>query len=82
MRANKAMEKRKTPKTHQNILVFFKPESKELPQIESLYRKVFVFYKGDPNKIKDDFKSFHYSNIDIPNDGIDDYLENLFNEHE
>jgi DNA modification methylase len=80
MRANKAMATRKTPKTHQNILVFYKPETKELPKIESIYRKIFVFYKGDPSQIKNDFKQFSYNNIDIPTDDIDNDLNNMFDD--
>lgn len=80
MRANKLMEKRKTPKTHQNVLVFYKPESKEVPKIESVYRKIFVFYKGDQNQIKKDYKQFTYNNIDIPSDDLNNEINGFLNE--
>jgi DNA modification methylase len=78
MRANATMKSRKVPKVHQNILVFYKPETKELPKIESVYRKIFIFYKGDPLQIKNDFKQFTYKNTDIPDENdnkIDDFLD-------
>lgn len=80
MRANATMKSRKVPKVHQNILVFYKPETKELPKIESIYRKIFVFYKGNINDIKKDFKQFSYNNLDIPTDDIDNYLDKLFSD--
>jgi DNA modification methylase len=61
MRANKLMENRKVPKVHQNVLVFFK--SKNLEELESVYRKVFVFHKGDPKEIRNDFKSYDYRKV-------------------
>lgn len=77
MRANNAMRNRKTVKTHQNILVFFKPEEGTLPKVESVYRKVFLFYKGDTKNIQKEFPDMSYKNVDIPDDNIgkiDDFL--------
>lgn len=68
MRANNAMRNRKTVKTHQNILVFFKPEEGELPKVESVYRKIFLFYKGDTKDIQKEFPDMGYKNIDIDNE--------------
>ncbi len=79
MRANGSMKNRKVTKVHQNILVFFKPETQEKPQLESVYRKIFVFYKGDPTAVKKEFHEITYKNIDIPDDTIDG-INNLFNE--
>lgn len=62
MRANATMRSRKVPKVHQNILVFFKSEDKRIEDIESVYRKVFVFHKGDPKLVKSEYKSFDYKN--------------------
>ena len=64
MRANSTMKSRKVPKVHQNVLVFYKP-GEEIPKIESIYRKVFVFHKGDPKDIKSNFNTIEYKNIDI-----------------
>jgi len=69
MRANSTMKSRKVPKVHQNVLVFHKPEQSQLPVIESIYRKVFVFHKGDPKDIRNNFKSFDYKNIDVEDEG-------------
>lgn len=80
MRANNAMKTRKIVKMHQNILVFYKPETKELPKIESVYRKIFVFYKGDIQNIKKDYKSFDYKNIDLDINFIDNDLNNMFDD--
>src|SRR5574343_522129 len=74
IRANKLMERRKLPKFHQNILVFYKPDENKLPYIESIYRKIFVFYKGDYNKIKNEYKQFSYKNIDLY-DGLNNDIE-------
>lgn len=68
MRANSTMKSRKVPKVHQNVLVFYKPDDDNKPNIESIYRKVFVFHKGNPKDIKQNFKSFDYKNIDIDDD--------------
>ena len=75
MRANGMMKNRKVVKTHQNVLVFYKPSEKT--KIESVYRKIFIFHKGDPNNIKKDFKEIKYNNIDLP-ENIDDDLDNIF----
>lgn len=69
MRANQLMKNRKVVKTHQNVLVFYKPETNKLPQIESVYRKIFVFYKGDIKLIKNDFPNLSYNNIELGLDG-------------
>jgi DNA modification methylase len=71
LRAGQLMTHRKTVKTHQNVLVFHKPESGKNPEIESVYRKVFVFHKGDPKEIKHNFKKIEYKNIDIPENNKD-----------
>lgn len=60
IRANRLMTNRKVVKTHQNVLVFFKPEEDKKPEMESVYRKLFVFYKGDPSKIKSEMKNLSY----------------------
>jgi DNA modification methylase len=53
---------RKTGRTHQNVLVFYKGDEaeakKELAEsgfIEPAHAKVLVFYKGNEGKIKDEF---------------------------
>jgi len=65
MRVNNAMTNRKVVKTHQNVLVFFKPEDDKKPNIESVYRKIFVFHKGDPKNIKKDFDKIDYKNVEL-----------------
>jgi len=65
MRANKLMGNRKVVKTHQNILVFFKPDEDTLPKIESVFRKIFVFFKGDVKNIKKDYPDLSYINLDL-----------------
>lgn len=70
MRANSTMKSRKVPKVHQNVLVFYKP-GEEMPKIESIYRKVFVFHKGDPKDIKNNFNTIEYKNIDIEDESTD-----------
>lgn len=80
MRANQLMKNRKVVKTHQNVLVFFKPEENKLPKIESIFRKIFVFYKGDISKIKTELKSLDYKNIDIPSDDLNNEISDFLNE--
>lgn len=80
MRANNAMRNRKTVKTHQNILVFYKPEDGELPKIESVYRKIFLFYKGDPKDIKKEFPEMGYTNLDLDVDENDDKMNDFMND--
>lgn len=70
MRVNNAMKNRKVVKTHQNVLVFFKP-GEEMPKIESIYRKVFVFHKGDPKDIKSNFNKIDYKNIELEDESTD-----------
>lgn len=70
LRAENAMKNRKTIKTHQNVLVFYKP-GEELPKIESVYRKIFIFHKGDVKNIRNDYPYLGYKNIDLP-DNIDE----------
>lgn len=65
LRAGNMMKNRKTVKTHQNVLVFYKPEIKENIKLESVYRKIFVFYKGNPKNIKINFEEIKYKNIDL-----------------
>ena len=77
LRAENAMKNRKTIKTHQNVLVFYKPGD-ELPKIESVYRKIFIFHKGDVKEIRKDYPYLGYKNIDLPTDDIDNELKNLF----
>lgn len=79
LRVNKSMNNRKTPKTHQNVLIFHKPETGELPPIESVYRKVFVFHKGDPKEIQNNFKKITYNNIELGLD-VDDELKTFIDE--
>lgn len=77
MRANQLMKNRKTVKTHQNVLVFYKP-GEELPKIESVYRKIFVFHKGDIKEIRKDYPNLGFKNMNIPDDNdnkIDDFLD-------
>ena len=57
LRANSYMKNRKVIKTNQNVLVFYKPGSDELPKIESVYRKIFIFHKGDIKNIKSNFNN-------------------------
>jgi len=54
LRGANAMRNRKTIKTHQNILVFYK--SGEMPKLKSVYRKIFVFYKGKISEIRNNYK--------------------------
>lgn len=77
MRANQLMKNRKIVKTHQNVLVFYKP-GEELPKIESVYRKIFVFHKGDIKEIRKDYPNLGFKNMNIPDDNdnkIDDFLD-------
>jgi len=64
MRANRSMNTRKVPKVHQNVLVFFKPEENKKPEIQSLYRKVLIFKKGDED-IKNHFKGINYTSVEL-----------------
>lgn len=68
LRAGSMMKNRKTVKTNQNVLVFFKPDEDKKPDIQSVYRKIFLFYKGDPKKIKNEFDEIKYKNIDLENE--------------
>lgn len=70
LRANRMMKGRKVVKTHQNVLVFYKPDEGKT-DIESVYRKIFVFHKGDPKNIKNEFQEIKYNNIDLPDDSIE-----------
>jgi DNA modification methylase len=79
LRAGSLMKHRKVVKTHQNVLVFYKPETNKLPKIESAYRKIFLFYKGNPKEIKNNFEEIQYKNIDMPDD-IDNDLNNMFDD--
>lgn len=65
IRANQSMGNRKVVKTHQNVLVFFNPELEEKPNLESVYRKIFVFHKGDVKDIQKNFNKIEYKNIDL-----------------
>ncbi len=79
LRANNAMKSRKQIKTHQNVLVFYKPEENHKVELESVYRKVLVFYRGDTKKIKENFRDIEYKNVDLPEPegNIDEQINKL-----
>lgn len=62
LRARKPFENRKVTKVHQNILCFYKGKANtakwfgNLPKIEAAHNKAFVFYKGDIEEIRKNYK--------------------------
>lgn len=58
-RAERNMRKRKVVKTHQNLYTFYRGDHSLLrnPQLLEVHHKVLGFFKGDPEKIKEDFKN-------------------------
>ena len=68
LRADGGMKSRKTQKSHQNVLVFYKGEMDEIKktfedmrQPEKMHTNVLVFYKGDPKHVKDHFQPIEYN---------------------
>jgi DNA modification methylase len=66
MRANQLMKNRKVVKTHQNVLIFHKPDySDDFDETE--YKKIFVFYGGDIKEIKNELPSLSLNQKELNN---------------